>query len=169
MGTPPVAGPRSGLDVKETIMEPRMKHPVFVLPGAYKGLNAMAEAAKSTGIDENLMELVHLRASQINGCAVCLHMHAAALQKNGESYERVLGVAAWRDSPFYSDAERVALELTEELTRIADRGEAVSDELWTAATKHFDEEQLSALLISISAINVWNRLNAATRQVAGAY
>ena len=134
-----------------------------------KYINSAGAVVTGSSLPAATQELVKIRASQINGCAVCLHMHAAALQKNGESYERVLGVAAWRDSPFYSDAERVALELTEELTRIADRGEAVSDELWTAATKHFDEEQLSALLISISAINVWNRLNAATRQVAGAY
>jgi AhpD family alkylhydroperoxidase len=150
-------------------MEPRMKHPIMVLPGAYKGLLAMSEAAKSTGIDESLLELVHLRASQINGCGVCVHMHAEALQKSGESYARVLGVSAWRDTPFYSEAERAALALTEAVTRLADRGDAVTDEVWADATKHFDEEQLSALLVSMAAINAWNRLNAATRQVAGAY
>jgi len=160
---------RAAQDVKETIMEPRMKHPIMVLPGAYKGLTAMSQAAKSTGIDEKLLELVHLRASQINGCGVCVHMHAESLQKSGESYERVLGVSAWRDSPFYSEAERAALALTESVTRIADRGEAVTDEVWQDAVKHFDEEQLSGLLVSIAGINAWNRLNAATRQVAGSY
>jgi AhpD family alkylhydroperoxidase len=150
-------------------MQARMTHPIMVLPAAFKALVALSEAAKSTGIDPKLLELVHLRASQINGCGVCVHMHSRDLKKAGESDERVFGVAAWADMPFYSDAERAALALTESVTRLADRTDAVSDEVWGEASKHFDEEQLSALLVSIAGINAWNRLNAATRQVAGAY
>ena len=85
------------------------------------------------------------------------------------SDERLYAVAAWHDAPYFTDAERVALELTEALTRLADRGDPVSDELWAEAARHYDEQGLSALLIAISSINVWNRLNAATRQVAGAW
>lgn len=148
-------------------MEARMKHPVFVLPGAYDALMALSKAAERAGVSKTTLELVHLRASQINGCSVCVQMHSAALAKGGDSADRLATVAAWRDAPYFTEPERVALELTEELTRLADRGDPVSDELWTELTKHYDEQALSALLVSIAGINVWNRLNAATRQVAG--
>ena len=114
-------------------------------------------------------ELVHLRASQINGCSVCVDMHAKAARRAGESEERVFAVAAWRETPYFSDAERAALALTEALTRLADRPEPVPDAIWDAAAEHFDEEQLGALVLDIATINLWNRLNVATRQVVGAW
>jgi AhpD family alkylhydroperoxidase len=145
-----------------------MKHPVFVLPDAMKALQALSKAAENEGLPHVTCELVHLRASQINGCSVCVDMHSQALKKAGESDQRIFGVAAWRDTPFFNEAERAALALTEALTRVADRSDPVPDEIWNEATKHYDEEALSALLLHIGQINVWNRLNAAVRQVAGA-
>jgi len=109
--------------------------------------------------------LVHMRVSQINGCAVCLEAHTRMAK---DTDERLLTVAAWRDAPFFTDAERAALALAEAVTRMADRSDPVPDEVWAAAAKHYDEPALAALLFSIAASNVWNRLNVATRQVAGA-
>jgi AhpD family alkylhydroperoxidase len=115
------------------------------------------------------LEMIHLRASQINGCSLCVEMHSTNLKKDGMSDQRLFAIAAWRDAPYFSDAERAALELTEVVTRLADRGEPVPDEVWAQVTRHYDEQGLTALLIAITAINVWNRLNAATRQVSGAW
>ncbi|HEY2878740.1 carboxymuconolactone decarboxylase family protein [Nocardioides sp.] len=150
-------------------MEARMPHPVFVVPAALKALTAYSRAGAALGVPTETIEMVNLRASQINGCSVCVQLHSTSLKKEGMSDERLYAVAAWRDAPYFTDAERVALELTEALTRLADRGDPVSDELWDEAARHYDEQGLSALLIAISSINVWNRLNAATRQVAGAW
>ena len=150
-------------------MEARMTHPAMNLPGAFDALLALGKSATNAGISHALLEMVNLRASLINGCSVCVDMHAKALKAEGESDERIFAVGAWRDAPWFTDAERAALELTESLTRLADASDPVPDELWAEVTRHFDEKAVSALLISIGAINVWNRLNAATRQVAGAY
>jgi AhpD family alkylhydroperoxidase len=150
-------------------MEARMTHPVFLVPDAMKALAAYSRSGEGLGVSKTTSEMVHLRASQINGCSVCVQLHSTALKKEGESDERIYGVAAWRDAPFYTDAERAALELTEVLTRIADTGDPVPDDIWAEAARHYDEQGLSALLIAITSINVWNRLNAATRQVAGAW
>jgi AhpD family alkylhydroperoxidase len=150
-------------------MEARMTHPVFVVPAAMKALRMYSDAAQGLGVSAETLEMLNLRASQINGCSVCVEMHSNALKKGGMSDERLFTIAAWREAPYFTDAERAALELTETLTRVADRGDAVPDEIWAEAARHYDEQALSALLISITSINVWNRLNAATRQVAGAW
>ncbi|GAA1871386.1 carboxymuconolactone decarboxylase family protein [Pseudonocardia ailaonensis] len=150
-------------------MDPRMKNPALAVPGALDALLALAGAVAATGISRTTLELVNLRASQINGCGVCLHMHARDLRKAGESDERIDTVAGWRDSPWFTDEERAALALTEELTRAADRGNPVSDEVFEEAAAHYDEQQLGALFLGIAQINVWNRLNAGTHQVAGAF
>ena len=149
-------------------MEARMKHPVFVVPDAMQALQALGKAVHKTGLSPQLIELVNLRASQINGCSVCVQMHAQSLKTAGESDERIFGVAAWRETPYFDEAERAALALAEAATRLCDRPDAVPDEIWDDAAKHFDEEALSGLLLAIAQINVWNRLNAATRQMAGA-
>ncbi len=107
--------------------------------------------------------MVHLRASQINGCSLCVAMHASDLKKGGETDERLHTVAAWRQAPWFSEAERAALALTEAVTRLSDRADPVPDDVWAEATRHYDERALFALLLAISTINVWNRLNAATR------
>lgn len=150
-------------------MQPRMNHPVMILPQAMQALHALNKATEGTGLPDSTIKLVQLRASQINGCSVCVDMHAREMKHAGESDERLFAVAAWRDAPYFTDAERVALELTEALTRLSDRGDAVPDAIWNDAAQHYDERALAALLIAIASINVWNRLNAATRQVAGAW
>ena len=110
---------------------------------------------------------MNMRASQINGCSVCLDMHSRALKKIGEKDERIIAVAAWREAPYYSDAEHAALALTEAATRRNDRADPVSEEIWREASKHYNEAALGALVMSIGLINLWNRVNAATRQVGG--
>jgi AhpD family alkylhydroperoxidase len=149
-----------------TTLTSRMTNPAFAVDGAMDALQALSKAVSRARVPISL-ELVHLRASQINGCSVCVDMHAKALRKSGESEERVFAVAAWRDTPYFTDAERAALELTEALTRLADRADAVPDAVWDAAAAHFDEPQLAALVMDIASINVWNRLNVATRQIVG--
>jgi len=148
-------------------MEARMQHPAFVLEGAFDALQALHKAVTRGRVPAKTLELMSLRASQINGCGVCAVQHPRILKKLGETDERIYAVAAWRDAPFYTDAERAALALTEELTRLSDKTDAVPDELWDEVAEHYDEEGLAALVLSIAEINVWNRLNAATRQVAG--
>jgi AhpD family alkylhydroperoxidase len=115
------------------------------------------------------LDLVHLRASQINGCSVCVDMHARDLRKEGESDERLFAVAAWRETPYFTDAERAALALAEAATRLADRSDPVPDDVWDEAARQYDEQQLAALTLSIAHVNLWNRLNATTRQIAGAW
>lgn len=148
-------------------MQARMTHPVMVLPDAMKALHALSRTAHSGTVPETTHQLVHLRVSQINGCSVCVDMHARELKNAGEKDERIWGVGAWRESPYFSDAERAALALAECLTRLADRPDAVPDAVWDDAADHYDEKELSSLLLSIAAINVWNRLNAAIRQPVG--
>jgi AhpD family alkylhydroperoxidase len=150
-------------------MQARMTHPVFVVPAALQALRDYNQAGSGLGVPAETLEMIHLRASQINGCSVCVELHSTNLKKEGMSDERLFAVAAWRDAPYFSDEERAALELTETVTRVADQGDPVPDEIWEQAARHYDEEGLSALLIAITSINVWNRLNAATRQVAGAW
>jgi AhpD family alkylhydroperoxidase len=151
----------------EETMEARMTHPVMVLPDAMKALLALSKAAQLDSVPSTMHQLINLRVSQINGCSVCVDMHARELKNLGEKDERIWGVGAWRESPFFSDAERAALDLAEHVTRLADQFDAVPDTVWDNAVDHYDEKELSSLLISIAAINVWNRLNAATRQPVG--
>ena len=150
-------------------MEPRMNHPVMVVPGAMEALQGLSTAAAKTRVPFATLKMVELRASQINGCSFCVDMHTRELRKAGESEERIATVAAWREAPWFTDAERAALALTEAVTRIADRPDSITDEIWTEAATHYDEAQLGGLLIEIGAINVWNRLNAATRTLAGSW
>lgn len=150
-------------------MEARMGHPSMTVPGAMDALQALSDAAARTGVPFATRKMVELRASQINGCSFCVELHARELRKAGESEERISTVAAWREAPWFTDAERAALALAEAVTRLADRPAPVTDEVWSAAAEHYDEAQLGGLLIDIGSINVWNRLNAAVHQPAGAY
>jgi AhpD family alkylhydroperoxidase len=111
--------------------------------------------------------MAQLRASQINGCSVCIDIHSRELEHAGESSERIHLVAAWREAPYISDAERAALALTEAATRLADRPNPVSAEVWDEAARHYSEPQLAALVVAIATINAFNRVNAATRQLTG--
>jgi AhpD family alkylhydroperoxidase len=146
-----------------------MKNPAQVLPEAMQALFALDKTTHKPGLPDVTRKLVHLRASQINGCSLCVDMHSAELKHAGESDQRIFTVAAWREAPWYTDAERAALGLTEYLTRIADKPDAVPDEVWNEATKYYDEEAMAALIVTISTINVWNRFNAAVRSVAGSW
>src|SRR4051794_16622851 len=148
------------------LLTARMTNPAFAVPGAMDALNALSKSVSRARVPVT-RELLHLRASQINGCSVCVDMHAKAARAAGEPEERVFAVGAWRETPYFSDAERAALALTEALTRLADRADQVPDELWDAAAEHLDEVQLGALVIDIATVNLWNRLNIATRQVVG--
>lgn len=149
-------------------MQARMTHPVTVLPDAMKALLALSKTAQSGGVPRATHQLMQLRVSQINGCSHCVEMHARELKDGGEKDERIWAVGAWRESQYFSDAERAALGLAECVTRIADQPDAVPDAVWDDAAAHYDEKELAALLVSIASINVWNRLNAAIRQAAGA-
>ncbi len=150
-------------------MQARMSNPMTTIPGAMDALLALSKAAHNTGLSDSTLELVHLRASQINGCGVCVQMHAHDLRKQGLDDKKIDTVAGWRDAPYFDDAERAALALTEAVTRISDRSDPVPDDVYDEAAAHYDEEQLSGLILSIAAINVWNRTNVSTRQVAGAW
>ena len=150
-------------------MKARMKNPAMILPSAMEVLLTISKSVEEGGVPRKAIELTNLRASQINGCAVCVDMHSRALKKLGEKDERIFAVGAWRESPYYSDAERAALALTEAATRLSDRADAVPDEIWNEATRHYNETALASLVMSIGLINLWNRLNVVTRQVSGAW
>ncbi len=147
-------------------MQTRMKQPVFIFPEAMSALQALGESVKKV-LPANLLEIVHLRASQINGCSVCVDLHVRLAKMSDETDERLYAVSAWRDAPYFTDAERAALALTEAVTRLADRSDPVPDEIYDEAAQYFDERELAALILAIANINVWNRLNVATKQVAG--
>ena len=148
-------------------MQARMKNPALVLPEVLQALLGLGKLVAKTGLPNKTIELVNMRASQINGCSFCLDMHGRDAKKAGETDERLFTIAGWREAPFFTEAERAALALTEAVTRISDREDPVPDAVWNEAKRHYDEAQLSALLVTIAKINVWNRLNVATRQVAG--
>ncbi|WP_349433656.1 carboxymuconolactone decarboxylase family protein [Pararhizobium sp. A13] len=150
-------------------MQPRMNNPAVMIPEAMQALNSLANVTRKGGVPALTLELVNLRASQINGCSVCVDAHPRVAKKAGETDERLFAVAAWRDTPYFTDAERAALALTEALTRISDRADPVPDDIWNAAVRHYEETALATLVLAIANINVWNRLNVATRQVAGVW
>src|SRR5215204_329331 len=149
------------------IMQARMTNPVFVVPEALKALNSLGTSIAKGGVPNTTLELVRLRASQINGFSMCVEMHARDLKKAGEKDERLFAVAAWREAPYFTDAERAALALTEAATRLNDRADPVNDEVFEEAARHYDEPTLSALIIEIALINFWNRLTVAKNQVGG--
>lgn len=148
-------------------MKPRIKNPAAVVPNAMTALINLAKIAESSTLPPKTLALVHLRASQINHCAVCVDMEIKRSAER-ETAQRLGAVAVWRDAPFFTEAERAALALAESVTRLADRDDAVSDEVWAEAARHYDEPQLASLVLYIAMTNMWNRLNVATRQVAGA-
>ena len=148
-------------------MQSRMGNPAVVIPEAMQALLAFGNIAQKCGLSPKLLELVNLRASQINGCGVCVDGHPRIARRLGETDERLFAVSAWRETPYFSPAERAALALTEAVTRVSDRADPVPDEIWDEAARHYDAKSLAALVIAIANINVWNRLNIATRQIAG--
>ena len=153
-------------------MEARMTNPAMTVPDAMPALQALGKAvnmaAKDSGLPPVTLHLAYLRASQINGCSVCVDLHAKDARRAGASDEQLFAVAAWRETPYFTDAERAALALTEASTRLSDRTETVPDEVWADAVSTHDEAALSTLVLGIATVNLWNRLNATTRQVVGA-
>jgi AhpD family alkylhydroperoxidase len=147
-------------------MQSRMKNPAMVITAAMQPIQALWASAQQGGVPARTLDLIHLRASQINGCSVCVDSGSRHAKKAGETDDRLFAVAAWRDSPYFTDAERAALALTEAVTRLSDRTDPVSDEIWEQAARHYDEPALAALIIAIATVNVFNRLNVATRQIA---
>src|SRR4051812_41201067 len=154
-------------DTPSALKPARLKQPAMMLPGAMQALQSLGGAVAKAGVPPRLVELISLRASQINGCSVCVDGHPRIARKLGETDERLFAVSAWRDAPYFTAAERAALGLTEAVTRLDDRADPVPDEVWDEAARHYDETTLAGLLFAIAAINVWNRLNVATRQPAG--
>jgi AhpD family alkylhydroperoxidase len=148
-------------------LQPRIDNPAFAVPGAMDALQALGTAVHRAGVPARTLELVHLRASQINGCGVCVVHHPRIAKGLGETDDRLFAVAAWREAPYFDGAERAALALAEAVTRVADRADPVPDEVWDEAARHYDEVQLATLVMAIASVNMWNRLNVATKQVAG--
>jgi len=145
-------------------MKARMTNPALVIPEAREALMALKKTTEGQGVPEATLDLVELRASQLNGCSACVDMHWRMARKKGETDERLFSVAAWREAPFFSDSERAALCLAESMTRLADQADAVPDHVWDDVAAHYDEKARAALIVAIANINVWNRLNVAVRQ-----
>jgi AhpD family alkylhydroperoxidase len=154
-------------------MQARINNTAMIVPDAMPALQALGRtivaSAKNGGPPARTLHLVYLRASQINGCSFCVDMHSREAKKDGETDQRLFAVAAWRETPFFDDAERAALALTEAVTRLNDRADPVTDEIWNEAARHYDEPLLAALLLGIATVNFWNRVNVPSRQVAGSW
>ncbi len=150
-------------------MQARMKNPAAIIPDAMTAIQALNAATGQGGVPPATLGLVHLRASQINGCSFCCDSGSRHAKASGETDERLFSVAAWREAPYFTDAERAALALTESVTRLSDRPDPVPDEIWDEAARHYDERGLAALVLMIATTNVFNRLNVATRQLAGTW
>src|SRR5579871_2102446 len=136
----------------------RMSNPAVIIPEAMPAIMSLLKATKSGGVPDKTMELVHLRVSQVNGCSACVDAGARTAKKGGETDERLFAVAAWREAPYFTDAERAALALAEAATRLADRPDPVPDEIWDDAADHYDERGLAALVLMIATTNLFNRL-----------
>jgi AhpD family alkylhydroperoxidase len=149
-------------------MPARMKNPAMVLPDAMKAVQSLYQAMSQGGVAEETLELVHLRASQINGCSPCIDAGARSAKKAGVTDEQLWAVAAWRETPYFSDEQRAALALTEAATRLSDRSDPVPDAVWNEAADHFDEAGLAAVILMIATTNFFNRLNATIKEPAGA-
>jgi AhpD family alkylhydroperoxidase len=146
-------------------MEARMKDSGN--PEVITAIQQLNKAIHGAGVDPLVLELVHLRASQINGCSPCVFAGVTAAKKHGATEERLHNVVAWRETPFFTDAERAALALTEAATRIQDGAPGVTDQIWDDAAAHFDEKQLSAIILDIAMTNFFNRINRTIREQAG--
>ncbi|MEU8527457.1 MULTISPECIES: carboxymuconolactone decarboxylase family protein [Streptomyces] len=145
----------------------RMTNPAYVLPGVGQAVQGLIEAARQGGVPQETLELVHLRASQINGCGFCVDYGVKSARKAEVSDEKLFAVAAWREAPYFTEEERAALALAEYATRLADTPDAVPDAVWDAAADHYDEKQLASIVLMIAVTNFFNRLNVTIRQPAG--
>jgi AhpD family alkylhydroperoxidase len=148
-------------------MQARMQNPALIIPEAMAALQALGAAIEKAGLPPATLSLVDARASQINGCGVCLDGHCRIMKRRGEDIDRIIALPGWRHAPYYTEAERAALALTEALTRLAEGADPMPDAVWKEAARHYDEPQLAALLLAIAQINVWNRLNIGAGVMAG--
>jgi len=151
----------------QVTIEPRISNPAMLMPDALEGIQKMLVAVQKGGVSARTLALTHMRASQINGCSSCIEGAIKHERRSGELDDRLLAVAAWRESSRFTQPERAALALTEAMTRLADREDAVPDEIWHAATEHYREPAMAALVVHIALVNLFNRLNVTTRQPAG--
>ena len=152
---------------EHNVLQARIKNPAMIFPEAVTAIQTLVTAAHRGGVPGKTLELVHLRVSQINACGVCVDSGARTAKKKGETDERLFSVSGWRHAPYYTEAERAALALAESITRMADRSDAVPDDIWNAAARHYGEKQLATLVLWISVTNLFNRLNVSTAQIAG--
>lgn len=149
-------------------MDARMPNPATLLPDTVGGVQQIFKAMHGGGAPAALMELVHLRVSQINGCSACVHGGVHNAQKAGETLDRLLMLATWRESDLYTPPERAALAVAEAATRLADTPEAVTDELWADLVEHHDDKAVSAIILMVALTNFFNRINTTIREPAGA-
>lgn len=164
MSTSTMSSPEAAL---AQIPPARLQNPTALLPDALKGIQVLLGTIEKGGVPAGTIELCHLRASQINGCSFCVEYGVRSARKRGVADEKLFAVSAWRESPHFTEAERAALALTESATRLADRSDAVSDDVWEAAARHFDDRGLAALVLSIGLTNLFNRVNVSVRTPAG--
>ncbi|MFG2811326.1 carboxymuconolactone decarboxylase family protein [Streptomyces massasporeus] len=148
-------------------MENRLKTKNTNNPGLWSAIQLLQKSIAAGGVDPKLLALVHLRASQINGCSACVHAGVAGGKRAGDTDERLHNVAAWREAPFYTDAERAALALAEAATRLQDGAQGVTDAIWDEVNAHFTEEQIGALNLEIALTNFFNRINRTIKEPAG--
>lgn len=148
-------------------MPARMPNPIALLPQAVKPIQEVYTAALAGGVPAATIALVHLRASQINGCSFCVASGFSHGRQSGETDDRLMAVAAWRDAEVFNEAERAALALSESVTRLADCSDPVPDAVWNEAARHYDDKGLAALLLAIAMTNLFNRINVPTRQPPG--
>ncbi len=148
-------------------IQPRMKNPAMLIPDVMQPLMAFVAAVRKSGVSQRTLDLVHLRVSQINGCSVCVDMGSRELKKAGETDNRLFSVVAWGEAPYFTEAERAALALAEAVTRLSDQSDPVPEDIWTEATLHYDEKSLATLILWIATTNLFNHINATTKQVAG--
>ena len=148
-------------------MEPRIDYRKGVAKDVLQALRSVEQHVKQSGLETKLLELVKMRASQINGCAYCLDMHSKDARAEGETEQRLYGLSAWREAPYYTDRERAALEWTEAITLIS--RDQVPDEVYERTRKHFSEDELVNLTLAAVMINNWNRLAISFRAAPGSY
>jgi AhpD family alkylhydroperoxidase len=146
-----------------------MKNPAALLPEAVKPLQALYGVVQKGGVPPQTLHLVHLRASQINGCSFCVDSGVKHAKQSGETDERLFAVSAWREAPYFTDAERAALALAEAMTRLADQSDPVPDAVWNEAAEHYEPQALATLVIWIATSNLYNRINVTTRQPPGSW
>ena len=163
---PEVLGSRLSKNERKSIMQSRINI-TSVSPGALKAMLGLGNYLRECGLDARLLDLIHLRVSQINGCAYCIDMHWKDLRAAGETEQRLYGLDAWRESPYYTERERAALAWAEAVTHVTDGH--VPDEVFEEAHRHFKDEELANLTLAVVAINGWNRLNIAFRTTPGTY